>query len=169
MSITRAAREPPPKMSKRRQKYSSDENYRNRAKDLSRQSYRRTADVELRSCKYSLGFIEQIAQEEECVLPNKTTSKFLVLSIAQTADMLQRLYQTLWRWIQHGVIPAPILKVQGKTKGQYVYHIEEVKALIEEIANHEADVAYLRRDHHEARERIAQRILAVRKALKIER
>jgi hypothetical protein len=91
-------------------------------------------------------------------------------SIPLTAEALQQLYQTVWRWLQNEVIPKPVLVCMdsGGPKASFpVYHIDEVRVLIEEIGEHEKNMAYLRKDHFEVRERIERRILAVRRRLRL--
>lgn len=157
-----------PKLTKRQMRYQSDEAYRENAKSLSRRSYRRKANVEISSCLYSLSFLNDAAVIHSVRLPNGSVQQMPVLSIPKTAHMLQKLYQTIWRWVDNGTIPAPVLESLERENRPYkVYHRDEVRVLIEIIGEHEQIVTYLRKDHVEVRKRIEQRILATRKLLGI--
>jgi len=155
-------------MKSKKVRYKNDPKYRERAKELSRNVYRRKMKVEFSSCLYSLRFLNKVAVKREVRLPNGRTTVMPVISIPQTADLLQKLYQTLWRWINAGTIPAPVLEnLERSAFAIRVFHLEEVRVLIEEIGKHEREMRYLRMDHVEARERIERRILAIRKKLGI--
>lgn len=160
-----------PKMTKRQIRYMQDMKYRENAKSLSRRSYRRKVGAEITSCLYSLNFLEDAASLFRCKTGKGRTVRMPVLSVPKTAMLLQKLYQTIWRWINNGTIPAPVLScLERDNNGSVpysVYHIEEVRALIEIIGEHEQTVTYLRKDHVEVRRRIEQRIFTVRKTLGI--
>lgn len=153
---------------KKRMRYKEDTAYRERAKALSRRVYRRKAKVEFTPCLYSLEFIDSAATMQNTLLPSGRRAKMPVLSVPQTAKLLQKFYQTVWRWIENGTIPGPVLEcVAHETTCYRVYHAAEVRVLIEEIGKHEQEMRYLRKDHVQARERIERRILAIRTKLGI--
>jgi hypothetical protein len=166
MTIQAFARDVPSRYRTRRQvRYAEDINYRNKAKDASRRSYRKKKNLELESCLYSLQFLDKAAKLTTVILPSGKQDKLPVLSIPKTADMLQLLYQTLWRWIDNGIVPAPILNVPLPKRPYSAYHVNEVRILVEEIGAHEQEYAYFRKDHKEVRGRIERRILAFRQTL----
>jgi hypothetical protein len=166
MAIQPFNREIPRKVSTRKLKYATDPEYRENAKRLSRRVYRRKAKVELQSCLYSLPFLDRIKQPQMVLLPDGTKKQLLVLSVPKTAQMLQCLYQTFWRWIDHGTVPKPVLR-STTARPYLVYTVDEVRTLIEEIGAHQKDVSYLRNDHHEVRGRIEQRFSEIRSKLGI--
>lgn len=156
-------------ISNRRLRYATDETYRDNAKAISRNGYRRKVGMETESCLYSLEFIDKLAKDfsvrKTSGGPTKTIKGF---SVPMASEVLQQLYQTVWRWVQNGIIPEPMF-VRVSTNGNrpyYVYHLEEVRILVEEIGEHEKTMAYLRKDHLATRGRIEQRILKFRKTLK---
>lgn len=159
--ITRTVQVAQTPPSARRLRYADDTEYRDKAKAASRRSYRKKIQLELDSCLYSLQFLDAAVKHVSVTLPNGEVSEQPVLTVPKTAELLQCLYQTLWRWIDNRVVPAPVLIASHP-----VYHKEEVRILIEEIGEHEKTFRYLRFDHHEVRERIERRILAFRKSLK---
>jgi hypothetical protein len=166
MSIKRFDREVPARVSTRKARYASDPEYREKAKHLSRRVYRRKAGVELQSCLYSLPFLDRIQKPQMVLLPNGKTQEMLVLNVPKTAQMLQLLYQTFWRWIDHGTLPAPVLR-SVTARPTLMYHLDEVRTLIEEIGGHQKTVSYLRLDHVEVRGRIEQRFSEIRNRLGI--
>lgn len=152
--------------SKRKLKYVTDAVYRNGAKKQSRTAYRKKANVDTRSCLYSLSFIDNLTEKQQVLLQDKKTAIMPVANVPGTAKALQLLYQTFWRWVNNGVVPGPVL-MSMSVKPYPVYHKEEIRILIEEIGDHQKTVSYLRKDHTEVRGRIEQRFSAIRKKLKI--
>jgi hypothetical protein len=172
MAIQVLTRKAPAVVSKRKHRYATDVDYREKAKKLSRKAYRNKANVDMTSCLYSLQFLDKLTEDQDVKLPNGKQKRMAVASIPKTATMLQMLYQTLWRWVDNGIIPSPVLmstKVRGNGKRDPypVYHKEEVRILIEEVGEHQKTITYLRRDHLEVRARIESRFVAIRKKLKI--
>lgn len=162
-------RESEDKISNRRLRYATDETYRNKAKDISRNGYRKRVGLETESCLYSLQFLDKLAKDFTVRKHDGEHSKTIRgFSVSMASEALQQLYQTVWRWIQNGIIPAPIfvrVNVSG-SRPYYVYHLEEVRILVEEIGEHEKNMAYLRKDHTEVRGRIEQRFSKFRNTLK---
>lgn len=170
MAIQPLDREARPAISLRRLKYAMDASYRAKAKDISRNAYRRKTGMETDSCLYSLQFLGKMAKLYPVMRENephkvRTISGF---NVPLAADALQQLYQTVWRWVQNGIIPKPVFVRVGYPgkRPYYIYHLEEVRIFIEEIGEHEKTMAYLRKDHLEVRGRIEQRILKFRHTLK---
>lgn len=151
---------------KRRERYQTDDQYRTISQTQSRRAYRRRADVEVSDCLYSLEFLERLATTKSVVLLNGKVREYPVFSIPQTASALQKIYQTVWRWVQRGQLPVPVLRPEGQ-QNENVYHLQEVRVFIEEIGKHEKRVIYYRRDHTDVRDIIYERVASVRKRLKI--
>ncbi|MET4190638.1 MULTISPECIES: hypothetical protein [unclassified Bradyrhizobium] len=166
MPIQRFTRSIPVKVQPRKVKYATDVEYREKSKRLSRRTYRRKAKVELKSCLYSLPFLDRIKTPTTVLLPSGKKAELLALSVPKTAQMLQLLYQTFWRWVDHGTVPKPVLR-SVTARVYLMYSVEEVRVLIEEIGGHQKEVSYLRKDHTIVRERIEQRFIAIRKTLGI--
>lgn len=159
-------------MSNKRVRYASDPAFRRSAQAIARNGYRKRVGMETQSCLYSLEFIDKLSKEFT-VLRNDGKGRgvaFVIhgFSVPEAAEVLQQIYQTVWRWIQNGIIPAPIFERVGPNgnKPYLVYHLEEVRILVEEIGEHEKTMAYLRKDHVETRGRIERRILEFRNKLK---
>lgn len=146
---------------RRRERYALDEEYQEALKLRSRSSYRQNNKIELDNCLRSLNFYETLAVPLQVGLPNGAARQMPVMTLANVANCLGKIYQTIWRWKQRGMIPEPALVLAGR--GTAVYHVQEVRVLIEEIGSHEKVMAYYRADHTEVTERINQRIGEIRK------
>jgi hypothetical protein len=150
----------------RRSKYETDPEYREREKRRGRITYRKAKGVELDSCLKSLSFFEKLAKTERVRLPNKREKNWAVMNVPMASSALQQYYSTVWRWIERGQFPAPVLRPLDRD--EKVYHVDEVRVFIEEIGKHMQKVAYYRRDHEEVRKRIFDRIGRVRRKLGME-
>lgn len=151
----------------RREVYRTDKKFRKKLQTSARNSYRKKNEVDISSCLHSLEFVDKLAQEREVVHFSRLRDgviKLPVLTLAQTALALQKMYQTIWRWTQRGQLPEPAMCISGG-KEELVYHLEEVRIFIEEIGEHEKEVKYYRRDHTEVIDRIFGRVKAKRKEL----
>lgn len=149
----------------RRKKYHGDGEYRDRQIARARKAYRKKAKVELYSCLHTLKFLPQLAVTERVYTSGAEIKNMPVFNIPNTAMAMQKIYQTVWRWIQKEQLPNPILKLVDKE--EYVYHQDEVCIFVEEIGNHELSMKYYRRDHDDVRERVFSRIEAKRKELNL--
>lgn len=166
MTIVRANRPYVPAISERKRRYAADAEFREKAKSLARRSYRRKTNMELNTCLHSLDFLSEKAKTEEVRLPSGEVREMPVFYLSDTADVLQKLYHTVWRWTHSGMIPSPVLLANFSTaKPNSVYHIDEVRALVEEIGKHEKSIAYFRKDHTDVIERIEQRFNDIRSQL----
>lgn len=148
---------------RRRHRYSTDEDYQETLKLRSRASYRASNGVELANCLRSLDFYRTLAKSKRVILPNgKTVREMPVMTLANVANCLQKIYQTIWRWKREGMIPEPALRLVDREHAAGVYHVDEVQVLIEEIGNHERCLAYYRANHTEVRDAIFSRIDVLR-------
>lgn len=158
---------------KRKERYDCDVTFREEQKRRSRRTYRKAHEVELENCLHSLKFLPDLAgPEQEVITSDDKYIKCQALTIQNTALAMQKLYPTVWRWINKGQLPEPALRLpvaderSGKD-GRGVYHIDEVRVFIEEIGAHEMNVAYYRRDHTEVRDRVFERVSKLRSKLKL--
>jgi len=130
---------------RRAERYRTDKAYREKAKETARERYREAKNVDLSSCLYSLDFIAQLADETNVILPNGRKAFMPVISQANAAAALQIDKVTFYRRIQRGQLPPPLIR--RVKRNALVYHVDEVKALISVIGEHEKSQKYLRRDH----------------------
>lgn len=124
---------------------------------------REKRQVSLHSCLNSLHYIEKIA-EERAVRIDKRAGRFNihVLSKQQVADALHITYTTLCNRIRDKVIPAPILYDNMSANSSVYYSVDEAKALVRLIGEHENEFVYLRKNHKEAIARIHAELKTVR-------
>jgi hypothetical protein len=154
----------------RRQRYKTEASYRESAKAMSRRTYRRKAGVELSTCLHSLEFISSIAEDHRVKYPDGSEHVIPAITTPNLAKLLQKLYQTVWRWIKSEMIPAPIItSLAWPSKPFFVFHVEEARALVEIIGEHEKTTRYFRKDHRDVVMRIEQRITEIRQSLGIQR
>lgn len=150
---------------KRKKRYQMEDEYRERTQHSARRHYRRKTNMKMHTCLYSLEFIDEAAQLLYVRMPNGRFTTMPCFSVPLAAEMLQKLYPTVWRWIDSGILPSPVLKYyKGRISApSSIYHLEEVRIFVEEIGEHEKTSSYLRHDHINVITRIAHRVKAFRK------
>lgn len=150
---------------KRRRRYREDPAYRAKVMKQARNAYRMKVGVERETCLRSLDFLEALATTTRVLVPispkHVRGADMPVLTLSGTADALQKMYQTVWRWVKHDMIPKPALKVQF-ANDTWVYHVDEVRAFVEIIGMHERDMSYYRASHKHVREKLFARISFIR-------
>lgn len=144
-------------------RYKSDEEFRERQKAQSRETYRKASGgFEMTSPSRSLDYFAQLAQQ----LPveyNGRTINTSCIKVTALADLLQISYQSLWRSLNAGSIPAPILVTRMGKRELLVYSQDEVRVILTIIAEHKRQFSYYRKDHHHTRDRLFGEINAIRK------
>lgn len=126
---------------RRRDRYKENSEYRQKAREQSLQAYRKQNNIELTNCGVSLDYIDTIKERHIVTTEDGYVFNAYVFSLNQTAALLDKNYPTLWRWVDRGIVPKPIFyRVEGKKEA--VFHISEVRALIEEISEHEKKYKY---------------------------
>lgn len=155
-----------PAISARKRRYQTDPEFREAMKASARSAYRRGQNVELASCEYSLKFLDEMKKNKRVRLPDGKEADMDIMYLSTASEALQKLYQTVLRWVHNGMIPKPILLTDlAYAKPNLVYHVEEVRIMVSEIGEHEKQFVYYRKDHSEVRIRIEQRILELRQSL----
>lgn len=150
---------------KRRRQYEDDPDYREKSKKRSRMAYREENETELLKRDRNLANLETHATSMEVRLPNGKNGTLPIFNIPKTAEMIDGLYQTVWRWVQRDMLPKPILTLV--INGQPVYHREEVRVFIQELSKHLQNFAYYRKDHESTRKAIFTRVRKVRVQLNL--
>lgn len=153
----------------RRLKYREDEDYKTKVKESARLAYVKKNKLERTTCSRALEFYLNLAKREHVVAINnpkwKKSVELPVLNVPKTAIALEQNHPTFWRWIKRNMVPEPALVISHNN--QKVYHVDEVRVLIEEISKHQKMFAYYRSNHITLRDRIFKRISEVRKQLGI--
>lgn len=152
---------------KRREKYNSDETFREKVKERSRNRYRKETEQERLVRGRNLDSLDDEAVEKQVLTSDGKVLNLPVFSVPQASDMMEVRYQNVWRWIKRGQIPEPILHLPYDKTSCAVYHKDEVRVLIKYISKHLKNFAYYREDHTETRDKIYEGIRKVRKRLKL--
>ena len=166
--IRKRAKMPDPDLSPRQGKYRFKPGYAATVKEDSLNRYRasKSKSFELGggTVTRSLTFFEQEANVITVI--NQTTGKAVKLpaiGLKVLAQLLDVSYQTLWRWYaETGQLPEPMFVTHGSGKDRNVYHVSEVRVMLEEIGKHLNNFRYYRKDHEGTRNRIYSRIEELR-------
>lgn len=104
----------------------------------------------------SLDFVEDHAALLQ--VRNERTGKVQVMQVVRPtvlAKLLDTSYQTIWRWSSEtGQIPEPILTEVNQGRERPVYHIAEVRLMIQAIGEHLNNFKYYRKDHAGTKDRL---------------
>lgn len=135
----------------------------------SRKKYRekRGTNFELSNCLRSLSYFEEQAKHLPVSFEGTAVFTAPVYSVQTVAELLEKTYQTFWRWTKEpAIVPPPVLVPYGqKGRIRNVYHREEVRAMITIIGEHEKAFKYYRADHMQTRKKLFDAIEAVRTQL----
>ena len=129
---------------KRNALYASDPAYREFVKGSSRATYRRQAGLQLRNLRNASEYLPQLPTlGAERIIKGGTNRKRLTFSVREMAVALGGYHPNVLRqWIREGRFPAPVLQAHVRGK-ELVYTIEQTRALMEIMSNHQIDKAYL--------------------------
>ena len=143
-------------------RYQSDDEFREKHKAQARDTYRKSAgNFERASPARSLDYFARLAQQL-AVEYNGRTITVSCIKVTALADLLQISYQSLWRSLNVGSIPAPILITRMGKRELLVYSQDEVRVILTIIAEHKRQFSYYRKDHHHTRQRLFDDITAIR-------
>lgn len=91
----------------------------------------------------------------------KKTATIPALSASTAAEALGTSAITLAKWVNKGMIPAPILKRVDTPIGNF-YHVDEVLAMAQLFLEHRESFRYYREDHTDLRKRLSADVAKVR-------
>ena len=159
----------PSTKSKRQREYADNSGIRKNLRNKSRKRYRKEQGASFEiggaSVLRSLEFYREAAVVAPTLSPDETsTHNYPILSMTETAKLLDVTYQTLWRWTTDdvGILPPPIFKEMKTGRLLGVYHADEVKVMIEVIGKHLNGYKYYRKDHTTTRDTLFDKITEVR-------
>lgn len=142
----------------RRLKYALDPEYAERAKQTSRDSYRK--DKPLAPSKLSNGLLEEGVQREVLAGDMDAPMFAATFTVPEAAKALGKSELTVKRWIKEGLIPPPVLR---DTRRGYLHYSEgELAVLARELAKHEKHMAYYSLAHEVTQHAIWQALQAYR-------
>lgn len=95
---------------------------------------------------------------------------FMLPSVLLThfADKIGFPYQSFWRWIDKGQLPAPCFFDASASKDRGVYSLQEAQAIAAKLADHFTSYDYLRKSHTGTISGIFRTVEAIRKQLKVQ-
>lgn len=128
---------------RRRKLYANDPGYADRAREASRKTYRK--DHPLSPSKLANGLLEEGEQRELYTADMDHPVYVESFTVPQAARALGRSELCLKRWIQEGIVPAPILK--DTVRNYNHYSAGELQVIARALRQHEIDFKYLTAKH----------------------
>ena len=142
--------------------------YQDDMKERSRKAYRTSKgkDFELEGnvVLRSLEFIDQDAIPIPVVNSLMSRTEIMpVIRITHVAKLLNMSYQSLWRWTSETQqVPMPVLTDASSGREYGVYHVEEVRIMVQVIGEHFRSFKYYRSDHEATKRKLFDAIEALR-------
>jgi gamma-glutamylcyclotransferase (GGCT)/AIG2-like uncharacterized protein YtfP len=152
----------PERNERRRQRYATDESYRQAAIAQVASSYRKKREAtgrspQRRDTQKHLAEIETFASRR--FMSGASEQAALTLTVEELARFLDRHPQVVRRWISKGLIPPPVATaLNSRNRLQRVYTLREAAVIGEAIADHESRSSYLRCDHSHVLDLISTRL-----------
>lgn len=145
--------------SPRREKYSSNEGYRERVKEGNRKNYRRNNPK--KESKLTRGLLFDALDKE--VVGDKLEYPIVVpvYNMTEAANALGKTPLAFKRWIKDEMIPPPIL--QDTIRGFNHYSVGELQVIATILRNHEKEYTYFLTEHVQTVHLMWQGIEAYRK------
>lgn len=167
----------PTRNARRRERYASDQAYREKAIKQVRETYRRTreaegASVRQEDCRenlpklFELGRVRTIRVSGQQVKDN--APKKLTFTLEELAKTLGRNTQVLYRWLSDDMIPAPLYEaLNERNRWQGVYTEDEVTAIVQIFGKHQEISQYYRTFHENTRNSIHSAVKKLRNSQQI--
>lgn len=149
-------------------RYNTDPDFRLKALERQRTYYRKTLanDFEIVSPLRSLEYFAELAEQMEVEYSGR---KFKALCFTKTkaAELLEVSSQTFWRQStgKDAAIPEPVLLMRNGKRELFVYHLEEMRAMLTIIGEHKRRFAYYRKDHVDTKQKLFTAMEAIRQTL----
>ena len=147
----------------RRARYHTDEDYKAKTQKAGRETYRKRVGMTDNNHLPKLANYPTLALTRRVLLPSGRIRYWPTINYTGVGKALGRDYPTIWRWIQLGILPPPVLR--SLHTGHRFYHLLEVEILVQEVSHHDKAYFYLRRDHTRCCALIQHRIQELRTKL----
>lgn len=163
----------PERNAQRRERYRQSKEYREKAIQLGRETYRKVREaqglqVRLEDCREQLPRLGEIGVTRAVLSPDGPVP-LLTFSVDELAVALSRNPQVLYRWMAAGMLPRPVVRaVNDRKRVNAVFLEAEVRALMEVFGEHQTKSAYYRSYHEETRDKIAEAVSRVRAFMRID-
>lgn len=154
-----------------RRRYSSDPEYRERERAAALDRMRRKHGVSstFKDPRENLPILSAFGDVRKVEWDG---NDYLTFTVAELADMLGQSRGTVYRWIENGQLPAPVVDCEvetgvfgraGATTMMDVYLEDEVRAILDALGPHLASMHYYRQDHTDVIEKVFAGVDHVRK------
>lgn len=149
-------------------KYAMDATHADEVKKRSIKSYRKTKGSEFELTGSTVKRALEFLDGEAAMLPvhNELTGKTAplpVIRLTHAAMLLNVSYQTLWRWSSETEqLPMPVLTDNSHGREYAVYHLEEIRLMVDILGDHLSQYKYYRSDHTATRNKVFAAIQALR-------
>lgn len=131
------------------------------AREAARQRYRTAHNVVLTSCADNLAQLNDHANMHVVTFPNGTVREIPAFTITSMGEPLGTTGVTVTRWVNGGMLPAPVLET---TRGK-VYHSEEARLMVRIIGEHQRSFRQYRKEHTEIKDTLFSELRRLREAL----
>lgn len=148
----------PERNARRRDRYQSDESYREKAIQQVRESYRRARiseglPVREDDCRKNISLLPQIGQVRDVRIDDDHRVRRLTFTLDELAQSMCRNTQVVYRWIMTGMLPSPMFEARNqRNRWQSVYLEDEVTAILQVFGKHQETSQYYRAFHTETRD-----------------
>ena len=143
----------------RREKYGSDEDFRERVKKGNRDNYRRNNPK--KKSRLNRGLLLAAMDKEVIGEGIELPTVVPAYNMTEAANALGKTPLAFKRWIKDDMIPPPVL--QDTIRGYNQYSEGELQLIANVLFNHESEYTYFLRDHTITIHRMWQAIEAYRK------
>lgn len=153
---------------RRREKYSSDPEYRHKTIQGVRARYLKDresqgAEVRRDNCLDNLAALPTLGQIRELKNHEGGTTLALTFTKEEMAAALSRHPQVFYRWLQADLLPAPAHEARNpRNRWQAIYTEPEVQAVLQVFGAHQQVSQYYRVHHSDTRTRMFDAVMAAR-------
>jgi hypothetical protein len=142
----------------RRKKYREDSAYRHRVLKARRRLYhKQKGKVRRESCLVNLPSIKNFGTVRMAYVGDSfKPSRRLTFTLKELAAVLGRRPEVVMKWVREELFPQPLIEVEGMREN--VYTLNEARALVEVMGEHQEETSYYRADHVETRQRLFEEL-----------
>lgn len=130
-------------------------------KEAARQRYRNEHNVVMTSGLDNLAQLPDMAKMHTVTYPNGQVRTIPAFTVTAMGEPLSTTGVTVTRWVNKGMIPAPILPTsRGK-----VYGLEEARTIVRIIGAHQKDFKQYRDEHAEVKDNLFAEVRRIREGI----
>jgi hypothetical protein len=127
-------------------------------KEAARQRYRNEHNVVMTTCADNLAQLPGMAKMHTVTYPNGSVRSIPAFTVTAMGEPLSTTGVTVTRWVNKGMIPAPILPTsRGK-----VYGLEEARTIARILGEHQKDFKQYRDEHEDVKDKLFAEVRRIR-------